>query len=139
MPKNSQTVSLLKSKKARKNERVELNALTDKDARFGRTIKALGNGMFRVVISEKDYPERLLEITARVGGRGVARIQINDIVIIAESGRAFEVLGSVSRKNTLMLQKEKRIHPALLDGAMDGSEDQIEFEDGDAEVNVDEI
>jgi translation initiation factor IF-1 len=144
MPNNMQNVSRTKLKKEKKNERVEANALTDKDARFGRAIKALGNGMFRVIISEKDHIERLMEVTARVGGRSVARIQINDIVVVAESGSVYELLGSITRKSALLLQKEKRIHPGLLtETSGEEGEDQIQFDedtiDPEEEVNVDDI
>lgn len=106
MPKNTQ------QKKEARNTRDAISAMdVDSDTIFGKTIKALGNRRFRVILP--DSRGSLREEQARIGGK-IIRIEINDIVIIKQSGRDYEILGRMDKKNTARLQKANRIHPTLL-------------------------
>jgi len=135
-------------KKDAKNSRVEAVALSDPDAIFGRAIKACGDGWFDIVVQHSTkHRENLVEGRARIGGRSVARIAVNDVLIIArdENGR-MEILGNVSAKNAKGLIKERRIPANLLvkTSAEDATEEGgIEFDEeapaADDEVNVDDI
>lgn len=99
-------------KREKRNAKVSSSALDDETALFGKAIKALGNCRFRVAVPDKRG--MLYEADARVGGRSVIRIEQNDIVIVAQSGREYEILGRMDKKSTARLQKVNRIHPALL-------------------------
>lgn len=112
MPKNTQNLSKKIARKEKHNSRVAFSAMDDDSALFGRAIKALGNCRFRVVVP--DARGSLKEEDARIGGKSVIRIEINDIVIVARSGKDLEIMGRMDRKGTARLQKENRIHPALI-------------------------
>lgn len=112
MPKNTQHLSKKIARKEKHNSRVSISAMDDDSALFGRAIKALGNCRFRVVVP--DARGSLKEEEARIGGKSVIRIEINDIVIVARSGKDLEIMGRMDRKGTARLQKENRIHPALI-------------------------
>ena len=103
------------AKKDAKNKRVELDALSDPDTLFGRAEKAMGDGWFSIVAQNKDHRGELIAgLRARIGGKSVARILINDIVIIDKCGKHYEILGSVSSKGAKELVKEMRIPAGLL-------------------------
>jgi len=137
-------------KKDAKNSRVEAVALSDPDAIFGRAIKACGDGWFDIVVQHSTkHRENLVEGRARIGGRSVARIAVNDVLIIArdENGR-MEILGNVAAKNAKLLIKERRIPANLLvrtssedvteEGGIEFDEDETPAKE-DEEVNVDDI
>jgi translation initiation factor IF-1 len=140
------------AKKDARNKRVENDALSDPNTLFGRAEKALGNGWFSIVAQNKQHRgEVITDVRARIGGKSVARILTNDIVIIDMCGSVYEILGSVSVKNAKELVKERRIPSNLLAlGKEDLTEGGgIEFEDDadkndeakteDDEINIDSI
>lgn len=99
----------------RNNDQRAKAALKDTEAVFGRAIKTLGNGRFRIVTT--DDKGKSLEAEAAVGGRSVVRIQIGDIVIVGrnESSKhvTYEILGSCDKKTIKELRDAKRLHPAF--------------------------
>lgn len=112
-PNNVKKISRTAANKEKHNARVTLSVMdTDGEAIFGKAVKALGNKRFRVVVP--DMKGSLRETDARIGGKNVIRIEINDIVVVVQSGRDLEIMGRMDKKNTARLQKENRIHPALL-------------------------
>lgn len=139
-----------KNRKEVRNARLEKDALDDTEALFGRVVKALGAGNFLLCVQDPDHPERLLdEQHGHLAGKATARININDVVVVAESGRGgkagkrqFEVIGSMSKKSISQLLQQKRLHPALVveRGASGGAgqdEGGVEFDysEGDSEEN----
>ena len=140
MPKNLAKAARTQEKKAKRNLRVVSTAVEDTDALFGRTIKAEGNGWFKIAVADPKDRKRLIEVHARVGGRSVARICTNDIVIVAQSGKVYELMGAVNAETAKKLQKDKRIHPGLIsDAGMNEEELGIIFEaDDDEKVEVEE-
>jgi hypothetical protein len=143
MPKNLAKAARVQEKKAKRNLRVVSSAVEDEEALFGRTIKAEGNGWFKIAVADPKDRKRLIEVHARVGGRSVARICTNDIVIVAQSGKVYELMGSVNADTAKKLQKDKRIHPGLLsDAGMNEEELGIVFEaeeEEKKEVVVEEV
>ena len=139
------------AKKDARNKRVENDALSDPNTLFGRAEKALGNGWFSIVAQNKQHRGEVIpDVRARIGGKSVARILTNDIIIIDMCGSVYEILGSVSVKNAKELVKERRIPSNLLAlGKEDLTEEGgIEFEDDadkneakteDDEINIDSI
>ena len=113
MPTKTKKMGKAKAAQQQRNNRTVLDALEDTDTLFGRTVKALGNCRFRVIV--QDTKGRLNEEEASITGRGIMRIDINDIVIVARSGpKNVEILGKMPPKDASRLSKEKRLHPALL-------------------------
>ena len=139
------------AKKDARNKRVENDALNDPNTLFGRAEKALGNGWFSIIAQNKQHRgEIITDVKARIGGKSVARILTNDIIIIDMCGSVYEILGSVSVKNAKELVKERRIPSNLLVLGKDDltEEGGIEFEDDvekndskteDDEINIDSI
>lgn len=127
--KKSQNLSRKIQRKEKHNDRTIHTAIEDEKALFARTLKALGNRRFRIAVP--DIRGCLHEEEARIGGKAVIRIEINDIVIVARSGRDIEILGRMDRKSTARLQKEKRIHPGLLI-AGEWTEDRANKADNDS-------
>ena len=125
--KNLKNKQQADERRNKKNMRVEMEALDDKDVIFGKTIKAMGGGMFRVAVPQPEHPSELIEVTAKAVDKNMARIYVNDVVIVVLSGRVYELKGNVSSGNVKLLAKNKRIHPALIEsgGQDDGG---IEFE-----------
>lgn len=111
-PQNAKRISKTQVRKTKKLENTRSAALDDAEATFGRTIKALGNRRFRIVVP--DAKKHLIEVDAHIPGKKVALVQVNDIVVVAQSGVAYEIYGSMDSRSVSKLRKEKRIHPALL-------------------------
>ena len=134
------------ARKERKNAVVEMLALDDKDAIFGKAIKALGGGMFRVAIPHAEHKHELIEVTAKTVDKNMARICVNDLVIVVMSGKTYELKGNLSSKNAKTLAIEKRLHPALIENTNSEGGCGIEFEveekngqpsgDGDIDINA---
>lgn len=109
--------SMKKSKQGaqRKNEQLNQLVVNADDAIFGRTIKKLGNGQFRVQTT--DHEDHGIEVNATILGKSVVRIEIGDVVVVGRnesSGRVtYEILGSVDKKTTQLLREAKRFHPSL--------------------------
>lgn len=126
--------SMKKSKQSaqRKNEQLNQVVLKDTDAVFGRVIKKLGNGHFRVLTTDGDG--RGIEVSAVIASKSVVRIDIGDIIVVGrnESSKhvTYEVLGAIDKKTTEQLREAKRFHPSLFsdtdelgDDLFDRSED----------------
>ena len=112
MPKNQQLISKKLERKSLHNKRKQGDAIDDEDSKFGRTIKALGNCRFKIMIPDyrhPDYKENtnrpLIEVEARI---------INDIVIVADSGDIYEIVGKMDPHQATKLFKEERIHAGLM-------------------------
>lgn len=139
MPKNMQRSMRGVERKARKNDRVEAEAMDDPDVLFGRTVKHLGHGQFTIVVQEPDHRDRLIEVIAKVVDKNTMRIAINDLVIVVKSGKSFELKGKLSTKSAKRLRNDKKIQPALL---QESAEDDIfssEDEAPEEEIDVDDI
>jgi translation initiation factor IF-1 len=134
--------SMKKSKQGAQRKNAALNqvVLTAEDALFGRTIKKLGNGQFRVLTTDDD--NRSIEVNATILGKSVVRIEIGDIVIVGRNETSarvtHEILGAVDKKTTQQLREAKRFHPSLFsdtdelgDELFDRSEDVKEEEDSE--------
>ena len=135
-------------RKENKNAKVEAAALTDPDVLFGKVIKTMGDAMFRVYIPNPKHKSELIEVTAKAVDKNMARICVNDIVIVVQSGSNFEVKGNVSARNIKTLVLDKRLHSSLVEVGRGDGDDGIEFEieeplkkveEGDDELNVDAI
>ena len=126
-------------RKARKNDRVEAEAMDDPDVLFGRTVKHLGHGQFTVVVQEPDHRDRLIEVIAKVVDKNTMRIAINDLVIVVKSGKFFELKGKLSTKSAKKLRNDKKIQPALLQEAAEDDIFSDEEEPKEEEIDVDDI
>jgi hypothetical protein len=148
MPKNQQMISKKIERKNNHNKRMQDTAFSDDDAKFGKTIKALGNCRFRIMIPDYRHPEYeknpnrpLVEVEARIGGKSVCRVDLNDIVIVADSGDCYEILGKMDPHQATKLFKEERIHPGLMnrgDPSEIADEDRIEFDYEDPKKKAEE-
>jgi hypothetical protein len=146
--KNMKNKKASQERKERKNANVEAEAMTDPDVLFGKAIKTMGDGMFRVYIPNPKHKSELIEVTAKAVDKNMARICVNDIVIVVQSGSNFEVKGNVSARNIKTLVLDKRLHGSLVEAGRGDADDGIEFEieeplkkveEGDDELNVDAI
>ncbi len=131
-----------KNRKDVRNARLEADAMNDTEALFGRVLKGLGDGNFQICIQDPEHRERLLdEQHGHLAGKATARINVNDVILCAESGRGgksgkrqFEIMGSMSKKNIHQLLQQKRIHPALVvekKGNDSSDEGGVEFDYGE--------
>jgi hypothetical protein len=118
-------------KKQKRNLAIENAALDDPESLFGRALRARGDGWFDIVLQHEKHRAELFETRARIGGHSVARINVNDIIIVAKSGNIYEILGLISTKSAKGLIKEKRIPSTLLveRSEEDGENGGIEFDD----------
>jgi hypothetical protein len=121
MPKNQQLISKKIERKSLHNKRKQGDAIEDEDSKFGRTIKALGNCRFKIMVPDYRHPDYnenpnrpLVEVEARIGGKSVCRIDINDIVIVADSGDIYEIVGKMDPHQATKLFKDNRIHSGLM-------------------------
>jgi hypothetical protein len=163
MPKNMQKIARNANRKKMRNAALEAQALDDPSVLFGRAMKSLGDGWFQVAVQHPGHRNTLVESRARVGGKSVARIQVNDMVMIVLDqpwlpsqgtdlvGR-LEIMGTMSRKNAGELFKAQRIPGDLYKNIGPGGDEDddggISFDDEeeekkpdapDAEVNIDDI
>ena len=138
MPKNMQKSLRGVERKARKNDRVEADALDDPDVLFGRTVKHLGHGQFTIVVQDPDHRDRLIEVIAKIIDENTMRIAINDLVIVVKSGKSFELKGKLSTKSAKKLRNDKKIQSALM---QDATEDDLfsSEDEEETEINVDNI
>ena len=111
MPNNTEKLSKNKGRKAVKEERYRKIALSDDTATYGRVIKALGQRQFRVILP--DASSRLIEVRATIPKKR-SLINVDDIVVVATSGTAYEIQASMDSKTAHKLSKEKKLHPELL-------------------------
>ena len=143
--KNMKNKKASQERKERKNAMVENEALGDPDVLFGKAFKSMGGGMFRVYLPNPKHKNEIIEVTAKAVDKNMARICVNDIVIVVQSGSNFELKGNVSARNIKRLAMEKRIHPSLIESGQ-GEDDGIEFDTEEPlkkveeeEINVDDI
>ena len=108
MPKNEK---MSRGFKASKQERERKIALSDDTATYGRVIKMLGNRQCRVIVP--DASSRLIEVRA-TWPKKRATINVDDIVVVAMSGTAYEITVTMDQKTAHKLSKEKKLHPQLL-------------------------
>ncbi len=135
MPKNEQTLSKSKGRKAAKQERVRKIALSDDSALYGRVIKVLGHRYFRIILP--DASMRLIEVTAKIPKKR-ALIGESDIVVVATSGTDYEIHGAMDRKTAHTLVKEKKIHPDLVAGGeWDPTKKEVVKMENDAGIEFD--
>jgi len=137
--------SMKKSKQAAQRKNAALNqiVLKEEDVIFGRAIKKLGNGHFRILTTDTDGHGT--EVTAVITGKGVVRIEIGDVIVIGRNESAgrvsYEILGSVDKKTTQQLREAKRFHPCLFsetegegDDLFDRSADAVSEEEESSKV-----
>jgi translation initiation factor IF-1 len=137
--------SMKKSKQAAQRKNAALNqvVLKEDDVIFGRAIKKLGNGHFRILTTDTDGHGT--EVTAVITGKGVVRIEIGDVIVIGRNESAgrvsYEILGSVDKKTTQQLREAKRFHPCLFsetegegDDLFDRSADAVSEEEESSKV-----
>lgn len=130
--------SMKKSKQSAQRKNADLNhvVLKDTDALFGRAIKKLGNGYFRILTT--DMENRGTEVNAVIQGKSVVRIELGDVVIVGRNESAgrvtYEILGAVDKKTTQQLREAKRFHPSLFSDAQGEGDDLFDrSEDAAAE------
>jgi len=143
--KMSKSAKKSKQSAQRKNTQLNQVLLKDTEALFGRALKKLGNGHFRILTTDGDgHPT---EVTAVIAGKSVVRIDIGDVIIVgcneSSSKQTYEILGSVDKKTAQQLRECNRFHPSLFsegdgegDDLFDRSEDATP-EEGDAKGKVD--
>lgn len=134
------------SKTAKRAERRNTSnlrvAVDDTDAVFGRVTKVLGNRRFLVTYWDAKSRRHVVDIQASIAKKKV-RIDINDIVNIAGSGRDWEIQAQIDKKAAVKLKKEGRISAELLVAsenaalAAAGAGDALEFiyDDDEKESN----
>ena len=131
------------AKKSVRNSKEEDKAMDDRTTLFGFAKKHLGNGMFLIDVQDEKHREHIYEVTAKAVRTNIARIMVNDVVIVAQSGRHFELEGTMSRKNIKALIAERRIPAAFIGSTTEEEEGGIEFEAEEVapteEVNIDAI
>ena len=98
-----------------KNESLNKFVLNEDDALFGRALKKLGNGRFRIQVPNADGHG--VEAEASITAKTIVRINVGDVVIVGrnESGKhvTYEILGSCDPKVVHALRRAKRLHPSL--------------------------
>jgi translation initiation factor IF-1 len=122
----------------RKNKSNLRVAVEDDDAVFGRVTKVLGNRRFLVTYWDPENRRHVVDIQATIAKKKV-RIDINDIVNIAGSGREWEIQAQIDPKSANKLKKEGRISAELLLATENapvkaaGGGDALEFDYGEDE------
>jgi translation initiation factor IF-1 len=105
------------SKTAKRAERKNTSnlrvAVEDDSALFGRVTKLLGNRRFLVTYWDPKDRRHVPDIQVSIAKKKV-RIDINDIVNIAGSGRDWEIQAQIDAKAANKLKKEGRISAELL-------------------------
>ena len=105
------------SKTAKRAERRNTSnlrvAVEDDSALFGRVTKLLGNRRFLVTYWDPKDCRHVPDIQVSIAKKKV-RININDIVNIAGSGRDWEIQAQIDAKAASKLKKEGRISAELL-------------------------
>ncbi len=109
----------------RKNKTLNTIVLTDEDAVFGRVIKKLGNGRFRIQVPDKKGNGS--EAEAAIVGKSISRIDLGDVVVVGRNESAgrisYEILGPCDKKAVTALRDAKRLHPSLLADTNEEGED----------------
>jgi len=129
----------------RKNKMLNTIVLTEEEAIFGRVLKKLGNGRFRIQVPDKNGNGS--EADAAIVGKSVSRIDLGDVVVVGRNESAgkisYEILGPCDKKSVTALREAKRLHPSLFaDGDEEGedlfdrSEDVAEGDEGAAKTKI---
>ena len=109
----------------RKNKTLNTIVLVDEDAIFGRILKKLGNGRFRIQVPDKK--DRGSEAEAAVVGKSVTRVDVGDVVVVGRNESAgkisYEILGACDKPAVKILRDAKRLHSSLFADADDEGED----------------
>jgi translation initiation factor IF-1 len=131
------------AKKSVRNSKEEDKAMDDRTTLFGFAKKHLGNGMFLIDVQDEKHREHIYEVTAKAVRTNIARIMVNDVVIVSQSGKHFELEGNMSRKNIKHLISLKRIPSSFMGSTTEEDEGGIEFEVEEArpteDVDIDTI
>jgi hypothetical protein len=136
-------VSKTAKRAERKNKSNLRTAAEDEEAVFGRVTKVLGNRRFLVTYWNAEDKRHVLDIQATIAKKKV-RININDIVNIAGSGREWEIQAQIDPKTANKLKKEGRISAELLLATENapvkaaGGGDALEFDYGESEEEGEE-
>jgi translation initiation factor IF-1 len=109
----------------RKNKTLNTIVLTDEGAVFGRIVKKLGNGRFRIQVPDKKGHGS--EADAAVVGKSVSRVDLGDVVVVGRNESAgkisYEILGACDKASVKLLRDAKRLHPTLFaDGDEEGED-----------------
>jgi len=125
------------AKRAERRNNTNLRvAVEDDGAVFGRVTKVLGNRRFLVTYWDPENRRHIVDIQATIAKKKV-RIDINDIVNIAGSGRDWEIQAQIDPKSANKLKKEGRISAELLLATENapvraaGGGDALEFDYGE--------
>lgn len=109
----------------RKNKVLNTIVLTDEEAIFGRVVKKLGNGRFRIQVPDKKGNGS--EADAAIVGKSVSRIDLGDVIVVGRNESAgrvtYEVLGPCDKKAVAALRDANRLHPSLFADGDDEGED----------------
>ena len=127
------------AKKSLRNTKEEDKAMDDMSTLFGIAKKHLGNGIFLIDVQDEKHREHIYEVTAKAVRTNIARIMVNDVVIVSHSGRIFELEGTMSRKNIKTLIADRRIPAAFIGSSMEEEEGGIEFEAEEKGAETDEV
>ena len=127
--------------KEQRNVRTVVAALDDEEAIFGRVTKILGNCRFLVTIWDAKNKRHIVDIQAKIPGKGSkkVRIELNDIIFLVGSGRDWEIMAKIDPKTANKLKKEGRISAELLLATENapvkaaGGGDALEFDYGEDE------
>lgn len=132
-----------KSKQSAQRKNATLNqvVLKEEDVLFGRAIKKLGNGQFRILTADAD--NHGIEVNATVLGKSIVRIEVGEVVVVGRnesSGRVtYEILGAIDKKTTQQLREADRLHPSFFsdsdelgDDLFDRTDDVPKDEEGAA-------
>ena len=119
--------NMKKSKQSAQRKNADLNhlVLKDTEALFGRALKKLGNGHFRILTT--DGENRATEVSAVIQGKSIVRIELGDVIIVGRNESAgrvtYEILGALDKKTTQQLREAKRFHPSLFSDADEMGDD----------------
>ena len=131
------------AKKSSRNTKEEDKAMDDPTTLFGLAKKHLGQGRFLIDVQDEKHREHIYEVQAKAARTNIARIMVNDVVIVSQSGRILELEGNMSRKNIKTLIADRRIPASFIGSSTEDAEGGIEFEAEEAapteDVNIDEI
>lgn len=134
--------SMKKSKQSAQRKNAALNqiVLKEEDVIFGRAIKKLGNGQFRILTT--DAENRGIEVVATILGKSTVRTELGDVVVVgvneSSSKKTYEILGPVSKKTTQELREANRLHSSFFADAGEDGDDLFDRsadaapEEGDA-------
>jgi translation initiation factor IF-1 len=123
-------MSRTKQRANRKNDSNLSIAVDDEEAMFGCVTKILGNRQFLVTIWDSASNKQIVDIRATIPKKKV-RIDVNDIVNVAGSGKEWQIQAQLDSKTVNKLKKDGRIKDSILRLAQNTKEEDndvgIEF------------